>query len=191
MGEDAARRQLQLQQSDLLDLLIVKEQLLKLGNKPATWNETSQMDALCADGWTGLECDEHGQLTAIDLSDTDLRGNIGVATWSSGMTSMARLNLANTAVSGDIASWASSPMAQMEVLILAGTAVSGDISGWSASAMTNLRELHLQRTRVSGDISAWAGCPWTKLQRLDLGGTGVSRGSADTRGSRGFDPPAP
>jgi Leucine-rich repeat (LRR) protein len=123
------------------------------------------------DNWTGVTV-SGGHVTELDLhGDANVDGN-GLGELSP-LTSLTRLRLGSTGVSGDIADIAT--LISLTRLYLHNTSVSGDIA--DISTLTSLTFLRLYNTSVSGDIADIS--TLTSLTRLYLYNTSVSGDIAD------------
>ena len=124
------------------------------------WTETGTYVLWCSD-WSKLSQLDHSSdagLIAFDAGYRHLRP----------LTSLSKLRLYSTDVSGDISGWTlPSSLGQLRLYY---TDVSGDISGWTLPS--SLSQLYLYYTDVSGDISGWT-LP-SSLGQLSLNYTDVS-----------------
>ena len=124
------------------------------------WTETGTYVLWCSD-WSKLSQLDHSSdagLIAFDAGYRHLRP----------LTSLSKLRLYSTDVSGDISGWTlPSSLGQLRLYY---TDVSGDISGWTLPS--SLSQLYLYYTDVSGDISGWT-LP-SSLSQLYLYSTDVS-----------------
>ena len=104
-------------------------------------------------------------LNRIVLSNTQVSGDISSL---SGLHSLTEIRLSNTQVSGDIS--ALSNLTSLRYIDMSNTQVSGDIS--ALSGLTALTNISLPNTQVSGDISSLSGL--ILLNTISLTNTQVS-----------------
>ena len=123
--------------------------------------------------WTGVTV-AGGHVTALDLGNNNLIGNIGawriqdlpfmttleffqdadlvgnISGWDL-PDSLTNISLYSTGLSGDLSGW--TLPSGLTTLRMSSSSISGDISGWDLPA--TLEYLYLQTSSVSGDIGGW------------------------------------
>jgi len=165
------------------------------------WTDrTNWLSDTTVGNWYGITV-SGGYVTQIGLSDegATLDGSFDAVAWDE-LTSLTRLYLHNTNVSGDITNL--SGLTSLTRLVLYNTNISGDITNLSGltslthlqaydnggingdianlSGLTSLTVLHLGNTNISGDIANLSGL--TSLTYLVLFSTSISGDISDLSG---------
>ncbi|CAK9004781.1 unnamed protein product, partial [Durusdinium trenchii] len=117
--------------------------------------------------WKGIWCEKPCKVSGIVLSSTSAKVPSNITAFQA-LTSLKRLDLCHTQVTGDIAAF--QPPPSLETLGLSHTQVIGDIAAFQAP--TSLETLGLSQTQVTGDLTAFQ-AP-SSLKRLYLSHTQVT-----------------
>ncbi|MAY54900.1 MAG: hypothetical protein CMQ37_03435, partial [Gammaproteobacteria bacterium] len=124
--------------------------------------------------WFGVQCDQQGALTGLNLSNNNLTGVLPDELWST--TTLQSLSVNSNNLSGDFPdSTTFAALNQLHSLDLGGNDYSGSLPASLGSA-DGLRFLFLWGNQFSGPIPAeWANL--TALEHLSLGGNNTLNGS--------------
>ena len=115
------------------------------------------------DRWYGVTTDEDGRVTALDLSDNNLAGELPPGLGE--LAGLTLLNLADNHLTGSIPAELGS-LANLNRLDLSGNRLSGPIPA-GIGQLTRLKWLDLSLNRLSGSIPPELG-QLTRLEQLDL-----------------------
>ena len=103
--------------------------------------------------WYGVTADHNGRVTAIDLRNNQLSGEIPAELGK--LTGLETLNLSNNRLSGEIPA-ALGKLTNLTVMVLSNNQLSGEIPA-ALGGMSSLTGLHLHQNQLSGEIPAALG----------------------------------
>ena len=134
----------------------------------ASWtNDTNWLVYPTVGDWQGITV-AGGHVTAVNLGNNNLTGNIGE--WQiQDLPALIALDISQDAVAGNIGGW-DLPSTLTDISLYS-TDLTGDVGRWTLPS--GLTELRLSGSDVSGDVSGWtlpAGLQYLYLQNTDVSG---------------------
>ncbi|KDD73413.1 hypothetical protein H632_c2201p0, partial [Helicosporidium sp. ATCC 50920] len=145
--------------------------LLLKGSIDAT-NKLDWSTAVPTCQWTGITCNAAGEVTAINVPNMGLTGQLPLDAdlWQQ-LSTVTNLNLSNNNISGYVPQQMAA-LSNVQYISLAGNSFSGPLpSSWSS--MHNLVGLDLSNNAISGTLpSAWSNM--SALKELDLSHNSLS-----------------
>ena len=137
----------------------------------ANWtNNTNWTSAELLGEWEGVTTDSAGRVTALELSNNRLSGEIPAEL----PRFLGRLDLSRNKLSGTIP-WELELLRNLQFLSLWGNELSGEIPA-ELGGLYRLQWLLLGENKLSGDDPLVAGDTWATLQLLYLNNNTVERG---------------